>query len=219
MKQIDEFFVSLTAETAEPHDEITCASGSFAKVVAVTGSMGSGKSTVVKRLESLLPRAVAVHEDDHQSMTQWTADDVRRWQDAGGDVAKLPLEGLPDRLAMLRDPACGHCGIVLLESQFGRHHPALAPLVDFQIWLDVPADVALARRVAQLAGERVDDSSARLAWIARMSAAYAAWTATLVHRQRESVAAAADVIVDAGGAVTDVVDRCIAAIARFRGAA
>jgi len=219
MKQIDEFFVSLTAETAEPHDEITCASGSFAKVVAVTGSMGSGKSTVVKRLESLLPRAVAVHEDDHQSMTQWTADDVRRWQDAGGDVAKLPLEGLPGRLAMLRDPACGHCGIVLLESQFGRHHPALAPLVDFQIWLDVPADVAFARRIAEVAADADADSETRLAWITQLSSTYASWTARLVQCQRESVAGAADVIVDAGGAVTDVVDRCIDAIARFRGAA
>jgi dephospho-CoA kinase len=37
------------------------------QVVAVTGGMASGKSTVVERLESLLPRAVAVHED---SMTE-----------------------------------------------------------------------------------------------------------------------------------------------------
>lgn len=188
-------------------------------VVAVTGGMGSGKSTVVGRLESLLPRAIAVHEDDHQTMTNWSGDDVRRWQEAGGDVAHLPLEDLPDRLAELRNATGGHAGIILLESQFGRHHPALAPLVDFQIWLDVPADVAFARRVAQLAGERVDDPSARLAWIARMSAAYAAWTAPLVHRQRDAVTAAADVIIDAGGAVTDVVDRCLDAIARFRGAA
>lgn len=189
-------------------------------VVAVTGGMGSGKSTVVRQLESLLPcRVIAVYEDDYQMMTSWTADEVRRWQESGADVAKLPLEGLPDRLSALRDPACGHRGIVLLESQFGRHHPALAPLVDFQIWLSAPADVAFARRVAQLAGERVDDPTARLAWIARMSEAYAVWTAPLVHRQREVVAAAADVIVDAHGPAMNVVDRCLEAIAGFRGAA
>lgn len=188
-------------------------------VIAVTGGMGSGKSTIVRQLVGLLPcRAVAVYEDDHQVMTRWTAEEVRRWQEAGADAAQLPLEGLPDRLATLRDPADGHRGIVLLESQFGRHHPALAPLVDFQVWLAVPADVAFARRVAQLAGERVDDLAARLAWIARMSAAYATWTAPLVHRQREDVAAAADVIVAADGTVADVVDRCLAAIDRFRGA-
>lgn len=187
-------------------------------VIAVTGGMGSGKSTVVRQLESLLPRAVAVHEDEHQTMTRWTAEEVRRWTNAGADVAQLPLEGLPDRLTKLRDPAGGHRGLVLLESQFGRHHPALAPLVDFQIWLALPADVALARRVAQLAGERVDDPAARLAWIGRMSAAYATWTAPLVHRQREAVSAAADVIVDADGSVADVVDRCLASIAGFRGA-
>lgn len=188
-------------------------------VVAVTGGMGSGKSTVVRRLESLLPRAIAVHEDDHQTMTSWTEEEVRRWQESGGDVAQLPLEGLPDRLAELRNLAAGHRGIVLLESQFGRHHPMLAPLVDFQVWLDLPADVALARRVAHLAGEQVDDPAVRLAWIAGMTAAYATWTAPLVHRQRKAVAAAADTIVDADGPVTDVVDRCLDAIARFRGAA
>lgn len=189
------------------------------RVVAITGGMGSGKSTVVRRLESLLPRAVAVHEDDHQTMTRWTGDEVRRWQEAGADVAQLPLEGLPDRLAALRDSAGGHHGLVILESQFGRHHPALAPLVDFQIWLDLSADVAFARRVAQLASEPGADPAGRLAWIARMSAAYAAWTAPLVHRQRESVAAAADVTVDASGPVTEVVDRCLTAIDHFRGAA
>ena len=189
------------------------------RVVAITGGMGCGKSTVVRRLESLVPRAVAVHEDDHQTMTRWTGDEVRRWQEAGADVAQLPLEGLPDRLAALRDPAGGHRGLVLLESQFGRHHPALAPLVDFQVWLDLPADVAFARRVAQLASEPGADPAGRLAWIARMSAAYAAWTASLVHRQRESVAVAAGVTIDASGPVTEVVDRCLTAIDRFRGAA
>lgn len=187
-------------------------------VVAVTGGMGSGKSTVVERLESLLPRAVAVHEDDHQSMTRWTAEEVRRWQEAGADVAKLPLEGLPDRLATLRDPAGGHRGIVLLESQFGRQHPALDPLVDFQIWLDVPADVAFARRIAEVAADAGSDPATRLAWIAQLSATYASWTASLVHRQRESVAAVADVIVGADGPVADVVNHCLTAIGRFRGA-
>ena len=188
-------------------------------VVAVTGGMGSGKSTVVARLESLLPRAVAVHEDDHQSMTCWTADDVRRWQEAGGDVAKLPLEGLPDRLKQLRDTAGGHRGIVLLESQFGRQHPALAPLVDFQIWLDVPADVAFARRIAEVAADAGADPQARLAWIAELSSTYASWTAGLVRRQRVAVAAVADVIVAADAPVADVVSHCLTAIARFRGAA
>lgn len=186
-------------------------------IIAVTGGMGAGKSTVVRQLEILLPRAIAVHEDDHQRITRWTAEEVGRWKDAGADIAQLPLEGLPERLAELRDPACGHRGLVVFESQFGRHHPALAPLVDFQIWLAVPADVAFARRIAQLARERVDDPAARLAWIARMSAAYANWTAPLVQRQREAVSAAADVIIDADGSVTDVVDRCLASVARFRG--
>lgn len=189
------------------------------QVVAVTGGMGSGKSTVVERLESLLPRAVAVHEDDHQAMTEWTADKVRRWQEAGGDVADLPLEGLPDRLATLRDPAGGHRGIVLLESQFGRQHPALAPLVDFQIWLDVPADVAFARRIAEVAADANADPAARLAWIAELSSTYASWTAGLVRRQRVAVAAVADVIVAADAPVADVVNHCLTAIDRFRGAA
>lgn len=189
------------------------------RVVAITGGMGCGKSTVVERLESLVPRAVAVHEDDHQTMTLWTADEVRRWQEAGADLARLPLEGLPDRLAALRDPAGGHHGLVLLESQFGRHHPVLAPLVDFQIWLDVPADVAFARRIAEVAGDAGADPESRLARIAQLSSTYADWTARLVHRQRETVATAADVIIAADGPIADVVDRCMTAIDRFRGAA
>lgn len=189
------------------------------RVVAITGGMGSGKSTVVQRLESLVPRAVAVHEDDHQTMTLWTADEVRRWQEAGADPAQLPLAGLPDRLAALRDPAGGHHGLVLLESQFGRHHPALAPLVDFQIWLDLPADVAFARRIAEVAADANADPQARLARITQLSSTYADWTARLVHRQREAVSAAADVVVAADAPVIDVVDRCMTAIARFRGAA
>ena len=186
-------------------------------VVAITGSMGAGKSTVVHQLVCLLPRALAVHEDDHQSMTRWSADEVRRWQEAGADVGQLPLEGLPDLLVTLRDAERGHHGIVVLESQFGRHHPALRPLIDFQIWLTVPADVAFARRIAQLACEHADDPTTRLAWIARMSRAYVAWTAPLVHRQQAAVPAVCDVIVAGDAPVSTVVDDCLAAINRFRG--
>lgn len=186
-------------------------------VIAITGSMGAGKSTVVRHLVDLLPRAVAVHEDDHQSMTNWSADEVRHWQESGGEIGHLPLEGLPDRLRALRTGGAGQPGLVVLESQFGRHHPALAELVDFQIWLDVPADVALARKIAQFAGQAAGDASARLAWIAEMSGAYADWTAALVHRQRATVPAASDAIVEGDAPAPAVVDSCLAAIGRFRG--
>lgn len=189
----------------------------MAAVIAITGGMGAGKSTVVRHLVDLLPRAVAVHEDEHQSMTRWSAEEVRRWREAGADVGQLPLEGLPDHLATLRAGGAGQPVTVVLESQFGRHHPALAPLVDFQIWLAVPVDVALARRIAQLAGEPVDDAAGRLAWIARMSRAYAEWTAPLVHRQLAAVPAASDAVVSGEAPVSAVVDDCLAAIARFRG--
>jgi uridine kinase len=63
-------------------------------------------------------------------------------------VAHNPSESNSRRFMELARASCKARGIVLLESQFGRQHPALAPLVDFQIWLDVPADVAFARRIA-----------------------------------------------------------------------
>lgn len=186
-------------------------------VVAITGSMGAGKSTVVRHLVGLLQRAVAVHEDDHQSMTLWSADEMRRWQEAGADVGQLPLEDLPALLATLRDAERGHRGIVVLESQFGRLHPALRPLIDFQIWLTVPADLAYARRIAQLAEEHAADPASRLASIAGMTRAYIEWTAPLVHRQQATVPAVSDIVVAGDAPVSSVVDDCLNAIARFQG--
>ncbi|MFM8702379.1 MAG: radical SAM protein, partial [Planctomycetia bacterium] len=64
---IDEFFVSLTADTAELHDEITCVPGSFAKTVAGLRNLDAipgvltMTNTVVTRLSyRSLPGVVAI---------------------------------------------------------------------------------------------------------------------------------------------------------------
>ena len=169
-------------------------------VIAICGTMGSGKSTAVENIAAALPDCQSLHEDDYNRTTERSLDEIKTWWDRGADVGEFDLSELiqqmaircPDELPSRKcqspdllktDIATGqhqgtsqHQGtdvprspgitapptsgvgrgnpeILLLETHFGRLHPGLNPWIDFQCWIDVPADIAVARKIAQMSAQ------------------------------------------------------------------
>ena len=127
------------------------------KVLAITGCMGSGKTTLVKQLQPLIPKCRILFEDDYQAMTQMDPEHLRRWISDGCCIDELDLHGfdLAIRRAIagsLRDSGASDTKLLLIESQFGRAHASLKDLVDYQIWIESPLDLCLARKIFELAG-------------------------------------------------------------------
>ena len=116
-----------------------------APVIAICGRPGSGKSTLAGKLAAALRNASVVEWDAFETMTQWPPEKVAEWLQNGGDVSVVRAPGLVDAL----EEACRK-GPVLFEAPFGRLHPQSGRCITFAVWIDVDADLALARKLRQL---------------------------------------------------------------------
>ena len=206
-------------------------------IIAICGTMGSGKTTVVENIAAALPDCETLHEDDFNRTTERSLDDIDAWWGRGAIVGELDLSALIVQLAVLcpeksesltiqalnirvnhatakhqgthvpRSPSAKGSGtrrIVLLETHFGRLHPALEPWIDYQCWIDVPADIAVARKVAQLSEQlrthsSTDSHGNELRWIENFCKGYLTTTRKLFEMQRQKVRELSEMSIDGQG--------------------
>ena len=177
----------------------------MARVIAVSAPIGGGKSSLSAALCQVLGAASVVAFDSYERMTERPISAIRQWLSAGAPLAEVPIPGLAADLTALRegrsvrDPLSGAmvqpAPFLLLDSQFGREHPELRALVDFQVWIDVPADLALARKLRQYAAT-MGQEAGFAAWLDGYLENYQQVVRALLERQRETVGAHADLVVD-----------------------
>lgn len=132
-----------------------CLDGSPARegplVVAVSGSSGSGKTTTVTGMKAGLAargvEVVSVHFDDHfrdPSILLRT----KEWLTSGADPEEWPQRELAEAVRFSVSSSNIHT-VILIEEPFGRARTYARELVDLAIHVEVPANIALARRVAR----------------------------------------------------------------------
>lgn len=182
-------------------------------VVAVSGPTGSGKSALAAGLLAELGDACALHMDDYERMTRAPLDEVRRWAERGANFDELDVPLLGEHLARLKAGVAVR-GIaprkyIVFETQFGRGHSATAGLIDLLVWIDVPLEVALARKLKAFAADaqRDADPRERLAWLDAYLGNYLALVRRLLVMQQERVRPQADLILDGSGALEPMVAR------------
>ena len=167
-------------------------------VVGVSGPTGAGKTALAEALLAELGDAQAIYMDDYERMTREPLDQVARWAERGADFDQLPLPGLAEDLRRLKKQ--GAARYVVFETQFGRAHRATGELIDFSIWIDVPLEVALARKVkaftAAALGEEPARARERLQWLDGYVAGYLGLVRRLLLVQAEKVRPRADLVVD-----------------------
>jgi uridine kinase len=146
--------------------------------------------------------------DNYEQMTRKPIEEVARWMDDGAPFDRVPMPGLDEHLAHLKagraviDPATGltlqPARCIVFETQFGRAHAATGRHIDLLVWLDTPADVALARTLRKhtSAARREGDAGGLVEWIDGYLASYLALVERMVRLQRERVLAGADRVVD-----------------------
>ena len=189
-------------------------------VIAICGTMGSGKSTLAEHAASALPDCSVIFEDDHNRMTERSLVDIESWFSRGGPVDEFDLSDViaqltklcPDRLRSVVPNHVSAHRIVLLETHFGRLHSGLRPWIDFQVWINTPADIAVARKVMQLSQQMTQQNppvpdSDGLRWIEKFCSGYLTTTRKLFNLQRQQVGALSDVTIDGEGSPWDVCGR------------
>jgi hypothetical protein len=182
-------------------------------VIAICGTMGSGKSTFVENVTAALPDCRTLHEDDFNRTTDRSLAEIDEWWERGASVDEFDLSQLIQQLAVMcpdKSPTAkaaaeksrrGETDILLLETHFGRLHPELNPWIDYQCWIDVPADIAVMRKVAQLSAQlrsqpSGDSASEGLRWIENFCKGYLTTTRKLFEMQRQKVRDLSDLSID-----------------------
>jgi uridine kinase len=138
-------------------------------VVAVTGTPGGGKSTLTRRLAARLGGAVTLNFDRYEGEPDNTGPrDLRAWLERDGHpdawrrprfVADLGRLREGEAIADPRDGAPrGPAAYVVVDEPFGRAWSPIRDLLDFVVCLDVPLEIALARRVLRTANATTDSA-------------------------------------------------------------
>ncbi|HVE70940.1 MAG TPA: hypothetical protein VNI54_06190 [Thermoanaerobaculia bacterium] len=183
----------------------------MAYVVAVSGISGAGKSSVIRRTAELLGTSSVLYFDDYAASSTYPPD-LKDWVERGANVDEFQTPQLAADLRSLRESSNE---VVLVEEPFGTMRREMAGLIDLAIYLDVPADVLLARRLMRRIEEQRDSAELveRLEHDMRHHLA--------VGRDLDALGSAelrkaADVVVDATSSVDEIAGRVAAEIRQRR---
>lgn len=127
----------------------------MAKVIAISGASGCGKTTLVKAL-ALHFSCPALHFDDFDPVYPR---DMQQWLYRGADVSEIVTPGFEQ--AILKLQKASDAPFIFIEEPFGRNRKVMAPLVDFVALLDLPLELCLSRILQRnmVLSQQVDCSS------------------------------------------------------------
>ncbi|MBY0395581.1 MAG: hypothetical protein K2X91_03810 [Thermoleophilia bacterium] len=195
-------------------------------VVAVSGPSGAGKSSLIEAAASRLGDTARLHFDHYITLGN-DIGEITAWLEAGGDPNRFATPRLADDLRRLIDGGwierphdrvrVGPADVVILEEPFGRARTEIAALIDFAVHIDVPPDVALARRTLRLIGERpVLGDSAVLDAMEEQLRAFLAVGRDSYRAADRAARAAADLVLDGMRPVDALTEELLSAVAGLR---
>jgi uridine kinase len=118
-------------------------------LVTLTGGAGAGKTTLAAALAAASPHTPVrtLHGDDYYFPTPehgvWTPDEAGVPRLDVGDPRSLDLA----RLCQDTEAALTGSPVVIVDGLFARHVTPSTPHTRFDIFLDLPADLRLARKI------------------------------------------------------------------------
>ena len=128
-------------------------------VVCICGMLASGKSTLARALAEHWRPTPVLAFDDYEQHAQWPAD-MQAWLRDGADPSLVSNGRLRDDLqALLNGSSVQHpltqadlvpSPLVLLEDPFGRTRPDIRDLIDYVLFVDLPADLSVVRLVRRV---------------------------------------------------------------------
>lgn len=176
-------------------------------VVAIAGPSGAGKTTLVKQVGKLLGTTTLLYFDDYADVSSYPTD-LPAWLAAGADPSEWRTPRMTADLQALRNgTAIVHpdgttilhpAPYVVVEEAFGRERQEIAPLIDLVAVIDIPLEIALARRIRRSfsEGRKQWDAEQVLLHVDHYLESYMTLGSTLYGTVNRRAIASGDVIVD-----------------------
>jgi hypothetical protein len=196
-----------------------------ARIIAVSAPPGGGKSAVAVALAERLGAAL-VEYDAYDTLTERPPQEIAAWLSAGGAYSEVDVTELVADLELLRSggsirdrrtgTALSAHSLIILETPFGRAHPAMAALIETSLFLDTPPDLALARKVGEFVAQNLLDPGpgghkSFLGWLHRYLRNYEDVTRPAIAIQRQRVLPLADLVIcPAGAELENIIAQAVA---------
>jgi len=179
----------------------------MSEVVAIAAPIGGGKTSFVEALARALGDAATLHFDRYEAETKKPVSRLTQWMKDGADFSAFEAPNLARDLKALRqgspivDPLTHRevlpAEVILFEMPLGREHAETAPYIDFVIWIDVPLDIALARKIREyIAWFREEKNPDGWIWLDTFVANYLQVFREVLVLQAERVGRRADLVLD-----------------------
>jgi uridine kinase len=180
-------------------------------LIAVAGPSGSGKTALVKAVAEKLNDAATIFYDRYEKATRAPAYDLVKWIENGANFDEFAVLNLSKDLEKLKrgesvfDPLTNaeisSRKYILFEMPLGKEHKDTARYIDLLIWIEIPPDIALARKLREVTGtflgmNKKENSLEFIVWINKYLDNYLKIVREVLQIQKQKVTPNADIIVD-----------------------
>jgi uridine kinase/N-acetylglutamate synthase-like GNAT family acetyltransferase len=111
-------------------------------VISISGISGSGKTTVANALNDWIANSKVIYFDNIPG--NLLGRNYCEWSESGADCNEWILTPIIDEIERLSSESLDY---IILDYPFGKTHSKVGAYVDFSVWIDIPLDIALARRI------------------------------------------------------------------------
>jgi len=189
-------------------------------VIAVASIIGGGKTSFVKAIAERLKNATTIHYDHYERSTEESADNLIQWMRNGADFNDFVIPRLPEDLEKLKqgksvfDPLTGieirPNKYIIFEMPLGKEHRLTAAYIDLLIWIEIPLDIALARKIKEFASNFLTEHlnyKDCITWLDKYLDNYLSIVRDVLQIQKEKVSVNADIIINGEGDLENMVQK------------
>ena len=180
-------------------------------IIAVAAPIGGGKTSFVTEIAKRLNDATTIHYDRYEKITEEPAHNLLQWLKNGANFNDFIIPNLSDDLEKLKrgepivDPLTNteipSKKYIIIEMPLGKEHENTAKYIDLLIWIEIPLDIALARKLKEFTGlflakHRQETYKDRIIWLDTYLDNYLQVIGKVLQMQKTKVSANADIIID-----------------------
>ena len=180
-------------------------------VIAVAAPIGGGKTTLAGAIANKLKDATIINYDHYEKTTREPVDNLIQWMENGANFNDFIVPKLSFDLDKLKrgepviDPFTNmeitSNKYIVFEMPLGKEHKDTAGYIDLLIWIEIPLDIALARKVKEFTDiflkkhnqERHKDG---VIWLNKYIDNYLKVVRDVLQIQKKKVSVNADIIID-----------------------
>jgi uridine kinase len=200
-------------------------------VIAIAAPIGAGKTTLTNALATVLGNAPTIYFDNYECATEKSVTELQAWLHNGADFNEFIAPNLAKDLSALKggntyfDPLTlteiKQRKFIVFEAPMGKEYFETAHLIDLLVWIELPLDVALARKINQLTREclanKANETQGFLAWLDDYLKNYLLVVRQVLLLQKQKVSVNADIIVDGEATLDTMVQQILAKIEKLYG--